>query len=177
MKEYVINEKELNDIVKLYINNGTSSALVGYLAARIPAEEFKNAVELLSENNKYSNEEKKLIIKDLGFNEISNSNISSTSPNNGNAFNILCSELADKLTIENKDYENSFDKSYKEFGMDYYTVIISDKLNRLKTLVSKKEGEELVENKIIIETFLGLAGYSILAIKQLDERFNHKEKE
>lgn len=72
----------------------------------------------------------------------------------------VCKGLNDLYTSKNKDYGDSFGKSYKEYGLTMLCIRLEDKLNRLKSLV--KNGTAQVKDESIEDTLLDLANYSIM---------------
>ena len=64
-------------------------------------------------------------------------------------FREITENMADLYERKNKDYGDSFSNSLDEFGVIAGVVRLSDKLNRLKTLVdSKAEVDESKKDKI-----------------------------
>lgn len=91
--------------------------------------------------------------------------------NNHNQFKKYTDKLAETLLEKNTAYGDSFSQSVDDYGLKVIGIRLSDKYNRIKHLVnagSLKENDESLE-----DTLLDTAGYSILALKYLEE---HKEK-
>jgi hypothetical protein len=88
--------------------------------------------------------------------------------NKDQQFDEICLLLAKTLKEKNRLYGNSYDKTVAEYGDNIMCVRIEDKLNRLKQLILKGEKETIGES--VIDTFLDIAGYSILPIILLNER-------
>lgn len=79
-------------------------------------------------------------------------------------FRIIADEVGQLLDVKNKAYGSSTNMTYEIFGMKAYLVRMYDKINRLTNLVENggAENDESIE-----DTLRDLAGYSILAINQL----------
>lgn len=91
---------------------------------------------------------------------------------NKNEFKQYTDRLAQVLLEKNLAYGDSFSKSVDDFGLMVIAIRLSDKYNRIRSLIKKgelKENDESLE-----DTLLDMAGYSILALKYLDE---HKSKD
>lgn len=80
-------------------------------------------------------------------------------------FKDITTQLYDILIKKNHDYGSSVSQTYRDFGLTSYAIRISDKLNRLKTLI--KEEKLLVTDESIQDTLMDLAGYSVLALVEL----------
>lgn len=79
----------------------------------------------------------------------------------------ICKFLTDLYARKNKDYDDSFGKSYKEYGMAMPCIRLEDKLNRLKALTIKNQKQE-VSDESISDTLYDLANYSIMTIIEMD---------
>lgn len=77
----------------------------------------------------------------------------------------LTEKLNTTLKSKNHDYGDSYADSVDEYGKVIMAIRISDKLNRLKTLI--KDNDRQVADESIEDTLLDLAGYSLLAIEYL----------
>lgn len=86
-------------------------------------------------------------------------------------FKEITDGMAGLYAKKNKDYGDSFSRSFKEFGLDAPIIRLSDKLQRLKTL-SKQEAK--VKDESIRDTLIDLANYAIMTVIELD---GEKEKE
>lgn len=76
-------------------------------------------------------------------------------------------KLADTLTKKNAAYGDAFGKSVEKYGYIAALVRMSDKWNRLNTLMLDSDGiDNLGES--IQDTLLDLAGYCILTMAELD---------
>ncbi len=85
----------------------------------------------------------------------------------------ICDELRDLLIRKDRDYGSSFSKQYDEFGIISSLMRISDKVNRLKTLV-KTGAENAQVDESIDDTLLDLSGYAIMT---LVERRNYNQND
>lgn len=74
----------------------------------------------------------------------------------------ICAELSDTYMRKNRDYGDSFTKSFKEFGPMMCAIRLDDKINRYKTLI-KKQGVSYV-NESLEDTLLDLANYAIMSV-------------
>ena len=81
-------------------------------------------------------------------------------------------KLADTLTKKNAAYGDAFGKSIEKYGYIAALVRMSDKWNRLNTLMLDSDGiDNLGES--IQDTLLDLAGYCILTMAELDNENKH----
>lgn len=87
-----------------------------------------------------------------------------------NPFKKYTDHLADVLKEKNEAYGDSFSKSVDTYGLATIGIRLSDKYNRIENLITEnifsKNGESLQD------TLLDNAGYSILALKYLEDRRN-----
>ena len=79
----------------------------------------------------------------------------------------VCDELSKIYEAKNKDYGDSFTKSFDKFGMVMPLIRLEDKLNRLESLVIN--GEARVRDESMIDTLIDLANYAIMTIMVLDK--------
>ena len=75
----------------------------------------------------------------------------------------VCKNLTDLYARKNKDYGDSFGKSYAEYGMVMACIRLEDKLNRLKTL-SKPSAEQSINDESLDDTLMDLANYAIMTL-------------
>lgn len=81
-------------------------------------------------------------------------------------------KLADTLTKKNAAYGDAFGKSIEKYGYIAALVRMSDKWNRLNTLMIDSNGiDNLGES--IQDTLLDLAGYCVLTMAELDNEDKH----
>lgn len=86
----------------------------------------------------------------------------------------ICTYLSKLYEIKNKDYGDSFAKSFDEYGMTMPCIRLEDKLNRLKALTVKNQSQQ-VKDESIEDTLMDLANYAIMTIieLQIKEEKNH----
>lgn len=74
-----------------------------------------------------------------------------------------------KLYAEkNHDYGNSFGETYQKLGIISALTRISDKYNRLVSLVTKPEEERKVKDESIQDTLLDLSNYCIMTVIEME---------
>ena len=78
----------------------------------------------------------------------------------------VCSELNDLYERKNRDYGDSFHKTYLEEGMAMARIRLTDKLERFKKL-TREVGQE-VKDESIRDTLIDLANYAIMTVTELD---------
>ena len=83
----------------------------------------------------------------------------------------ITDQMHDTYIKKNHDYGNSFDKSIDELGIVAAVTRMSDKMERLKSLV-KKESE--VKDESFTDTVLDLANYAVMTAMYLK---NHEDKD
>ena len=81
-------------------------------------------------------------------------------PNNVTQFRAVTSLMADMYASKNHDYGDSFGRSIEKYGAIAGLTRISDKFNRLETLLLGAESR--VADEKIADTLLDLANYSIM---------------
>lgn len=79
----------------------------------------------------------------------------------------LCKELNSTYVSKNRDYGNSFTKTFDEFGYTMSAVRLQDKLERFKRLISSTTQE--VKDESIRDTLMDLANYSLMTVMELDK--------
>ena len=80
----------------------------------------------------------------------------------------MCSLYAKK----NKDYGDSFSKSLNKYGSIAALTRISDKFNRLESLILKGSSE--ITSEKLEDTLIDLASYCIMTKMWLDDKSSHK---
>lgn len=78
----------------------------------------------------------------------------------------ICRELNNIYKRKNHDYGDSFGETFKKLGPISAVTRITDKVNRLQTLVMS---ERKVNDETVIDTLKDLANYAIMTIIELDE--------
>ena len=79
----------------------------------------------------------------------------------------ICNYLTNLYEKKNNDYNDSFGKSYVEYGMAMPCIRLEDKLNRLKALTVHNHKQEVMDEGII-DTLEDLANYAIMTIIEMD---------
>ena len=82
------------------------------------------------------------------------------------AFDAITDELKDTYIKKNHDYGNSFDKSIDKFGLTAAVVRMSDKMERLNSLLNK----DAKVDESIRDTVMDLANYCIMTAMYLDNK-------
>lgn len=77
----------------------------------------------------------------------------------------ICEQLNDIYKKKNSDYGSSFSKTRKEFGNVAILIRLSDKLERLKTLMLGAKQE--VNDESIADTLMDLANYAIMELVEM----------
>ena len=78
----------------------------------------------------------------------------------------ICAELNDLYRLKNRDYGDSFHKTYLEEGMAMARIRLTDKLERFKKL--SREGGQAVKDESIRDTLIDLANYAIMTVMEMD---------
>lgn len=81
-------------------------------------------------------------------------------------FNDLTNEMNELYRKKNADYGNSFDISLNKYGMIAALTRMSDKFNRLETLILNKNQQ--VSDEKIEDTLMDLASYCIMTLKWMN---------
>lgn len=82
------------------------------------------------------------------------------------AHKALCEELHQIYISKNKDYGDSFGKTFQEEGVAMARIRLSDKLNRFKTLTKSEKGPAV--NESVKDTLIDLANYALMTAMELD---------
>lgn len=82
------------------------------------------------------------------------------------AFRDITDGMYDTFKAKNSDYGNSFSELFAECGMTYAYGHLSEKLKRVKSLMSD---EAKVKDESMRDSLLDLANYAILTIMELDK--------
>lgn len=80
----------------------------------------------------------------------------------------MCLGLNELYQKKNKDYGDSFHKSFVEEGMAMARIRLGDKYNRFCALTKSQEGPE-VKDESIKDTLIDLANYAIMTLLELDD--------
>lgn len=90
----------------------------------------------------------------------------------------ICSRLSALYEKKNSDYDDSFGKSFEEYGMAMPCIRLEDKLNRLKALTIKCHTAQ-VNDESIEDTIIDLANYAIMTLVEMEitkEEFENGKK-
>ena len=82
-------------------------------------------------------------------------------------YQYILSNLEDTYKRKNSDYGNSVGDTYEKFGDVSFLTRITDKYNRILSLVDKGEAGQ-IKDEALEDTILDLANYSIMALIELD---------
>ena len=77
----------------------------------------------------------------------------------------ICGELTNTYRKKNADYGNSFSRAVEKYGLVSALTRISDKFNRLESLILHKEQE--VKDESVQDTLLDLANYCIMTVMEI----------
>ena len=80
----------------------------------------------------------------------------------------ICNGLNTLYETKNRDYGNSFSKSFDEYGMTMVCIRLEDKLNRLKSLTVKGNTQQ-VNDESVEDTLLDLANYAIMSLMEINK--------
>lgn len=78
----------------------------------------------------------------------------------------ICYELNSLYERKNRDYGDSFHKTYLEEGMAMARIRLTDKLERFKKLA--REGGQAVKDESIRDTLIDMANYAIMTAMEMD---------
>lgn len=79
----------------------------------------------------------------------------------------ICDELNTLYEQKNKDYDDSFGKSYETYGMAMPCIRLEDKLNRLRAL-TLKGNQQQVKDESVIDTLKDMANYAIMTVIEME---------
>lgn len=78
----------------------------------------------------------------------------------------ITTNMAKTYAAKNHDYGNSFEQSLDEFDLIASIVRLSDKMNRIKSLIKK---EAQVKDESIKDTLLDMANYAIMTVMWMNK--------
>jgi hypothetical protein len=87
-------------------------------------------------------------------------------------FKLVTDLMCSTYKAKNSDYGSSFSKTRKEFGNAAILIRLTDKLERLKTLMSGNEQQ--VKDESINDTLLDLANYAVMEL--VERKISNKEE-
>lgn len=91
-------------------------------------------------------------------------------------FTRIANQMVDTYKRKNADYGDSFSESLDRYGPVAAHVRISDKINRLRSLVVRKQNAQ-VKDESIADTFLDLACYAIMRLVYIEMKSETVEEE
>ena len=90
-----------------------------------------------------------------------------------NAFEDVTIALRNLYDAKNRDYGDSFGKSFEEWGLPMSCIRLTDKLNRLSSFA---KGQDMkVNDEGVKDTLMDLANYAIMTLVELNMAENKKE--
>ena len=91
-------------------------------------------------------------------------------------FTRLANQMVDTYKRKNADYGDSFGASLDKYGPVAAHVRMSDKINRLQSLVVRKQTAQ-VKDESIADTFLDLACYAIMRLVYIEMKLAELNEE
>lgn len=88
----------------------------------------------------------------------------------------VANQMVDTYKRKNADYGDSFGESINHYGPVAAHVRIGDKINRLQSLVLKKQTAQ-VNDESIADTYLDLACYAIMTLTDIEYKVQLAEEE
>ena len=85
----------------------------------------------------------------------------------------ICVDLNRLYEKKNRDYGDSFHKTYLEEGMAMARIRLTDKLERFKKLT--REGGQEVKDESIRDTLIDMANYAIMTAMEMDRDENRAD--
>jgi len=79
----------------------------------------------------------------------------------------ICEDLNKIYGIKNKRYNDSFSKSYDEYGLTMSCIRLDDKLSRFKALAKNKNLDDQ-QDESIKDTLKDLANYAIMTLIEIE---------
>ena len=154
----------------LYLNHVLSPDIVEKLAEKIRDKEEKNLKERFTFDANYLKKLEDMLTKGC-IEMIKTPYCTNPTEIYTDDFLRITDQMHDTYIKKNHDYGNSFDKSIDELGIVAAVTRMSDKMERLKSLV-KKESE--VKDESFTDTVLDLANYAVMTAMYLK---NHEDKD
>lgn len=94
-------------------------------------------------------------------------------PENVIQHRLICNELNSLYERKNRDYGDSFHKTYLEEGMAMARIRLTDKLERFKKL-TREVGQE-VKDESVRDTLIDMANYAIMTAMEMDRDENRAD--
>lgn len=82
-------------------------------------------------------------------------------------FKEITNEMLSLYERKNKDYGNSFGKTYEKLGIISAVVRLQDKMNRIIELTTK--GEQQVNDESLRDTIIDMANYSVMTLMEMSK--------
>ncbi len=82
----------------------------------------------------------------------------------------ICLELNKTYQKKNHDYGDSFADTYQKLGLISAVTRITDKVNRITALCTKRDAERQVLDESIEDTLLDTANYCIMTVMEMRNR-------
>lgn len=79
----------------------------------------------------------------------------------------ICEELNKIYSSKNKDYGDSFTKSFEKYGLTSSAIRLGDKFYRFETLATGQEYK--VKDESIKDTLMDMANYCIMTLIEMEE--------
>lgn len=92
-----------------------------------------------------------------------NNNLNSSKDSLPKDFISIAKKQIETYLAKNADYGSATQKLFNEYGIDYYLIMIEQKLLRIKSVLNNNKAN----NESIEDSFLDLANYAILAVESL----------
>ena len=81
----------------------------------------------------------------------------------------ICEELTQIYRSKNKDYGDSFTKSFEKYGLTSSAIRLGDKFYRFENLINEAA---LVNDESIEDTLMDMANYCIMTLIEMEENKN-----
>lgn len=82
-----------------------------------------------------------------------------------NTFEDVTIALRNLYDAKNRDYDDSFAKSFEKWGLPMTCIRLGDKLNRLESFAQKKDMK--VTDESVEDTLMDLANYAIMTLTEM----------
>lgn len=83
-----------------------------------------------------------------------------------NTFEDVTINLRGLYDKKNRDYSDSFGKSFEEWGLPMVCIRLNDKLNRLSSFAKNQEMQ--VKDESVRDTLMDLANYAIMTLVEME---------
>lgn len=136
------------DMILDYLNKQLASVSPGNPSRGFAVQELLDYVECLEPERPVQEQTEKNLLEKL------------------NMFRKYTAEMCSLYERKNKDYGDSFGKTFQAEGLAMARIRLTDKLNRFCTLTRSKE-PRMIREESVIDTLLDLACYSIMTIIEI----------